>query len=157
VLSPGDMTAVAIIGALRRVDGLTKGREDWTGAPPAERWTRDVEGAGGEFAAARVLNLFWSGTVGTVTAPGDVGRIQVRQAHALDSGLIVRDADPPGACYVLVVGMMPVYYVVGWLWGADAPARGTRRAPHGRPAATFVPQAALEPLATCPGGRAGRP
>jgi len=155
-LSPAEMMLAAWVGGVRRVEGIRKGRTEHASAPLAERWRRDIEGAGGELATAKHLNLYWSGALGQLFAR-DVGRLQVRTAFDPGDGLIVRPWDPADAVYVLVVGQMPVYTLMGWLRGGDAKHSRYERAPNGRAPAFFVPAAALNPLATLPvGGRAGR-
>jgi len=148
-LTPAEVQLAALVGALRRHHGLTTGRRD-TGSPYT-RWQRDVEGCGGEVALAKALDVFWSGTVGTVRAPYDVGTYQVRTVARPTDRLILRPDDPLGAIFVLVVGLLPTFRLRGWIRAAAARRPEWLDAPAEREPAWFVPPDALAPLATLPG------
>lgn len=148
-LTPAEMTLAMVIGGMREVTALRDGRTDAQGAPPALGFQYHILGAVGELAVAKRLNVFWSGTIGRVDAPGDVGPLQVRTGTGDTYRLCIYPRDPDGARFVLVVGLPPHVRVVGWLFGRDGKREEWWCDPtgKGRPA-YFVPQAALHPLDT---------
>lgn len=90
------------------------------------------------------MNRFWHGSVNAAKSDPDVGKnIQVRATKLLRGKLIVTDSDPDDQIYVLVVGQIPEYNVVGWIRGADAKNKDFIFAPNNRPPAYFVPQSEL--------------
>lgn len=137
----------ATIGVQRQLEALTQGRPDAHGFDGSDGWTKHIEGACGELAAAKVLDLHWGGTVNTFKEGGDVGEhIQVRTRSRLDYDLLVREDDPDDAVFVLVVGQVPTFQVVGWIRGRDAKRPEWVKRYGGRPAAYFVPQVSLHAL-----------
>lgn len=121
---------------------------------------RHVEGAIGEYAAAKALGKCWSPAVGILdTNTGDLSGVHVKATTRTDGSLIVRPHDPPELPYVLAIlrltdrdGMFVT--LPGWIQGSDArddrywrdrdPRRGVHRA------AWFVPQSDLRPLSELP-------
>jgi hypothetical protein len=154
VLTPPEMTLALLVGGFRQVTNLRDGRRDRYGASPERGWQCHIEGAAGELAVAKWLNLYWSGQLGRLWAP-DVGRLEVRTRSRDDYELLVHPDDPAAAVFVLVVGRMPTFRLVGWIRGAEATRRGRWDDPAGGRPAYFVPQAALAPLATLRRGMAG--
>ena len=148
-LSPVEMTLAANVAVLRQVTNLRDGRRDAHGAGEGG-WQCHIEGALGELAVAKFLNVFWSGSLGNLGAD-DVGVLQVRAAARDDSRLIVHAGDPDDRAFVLVVGRAPQLTLVGWMLGStakqtrwiDDPVRRRGCAP--RPA-FFVPQTELHPV-----------
>jgi hypothetical protein len=141
-LSNQEMMVAAYAGCRRTVASRARGLVPEFGNNPLEIWGMDVEGAAGEMAAAKALNLYWDGAVNTFHR-GDVGPIQIRTAIAHDRCLIVRDRDSDEDHFVLVTGLMPTFRIHGWIRGADAKRPEWLRAPQGRPPAWFVPQSEL--------------
>jgi len=137
----------AMTGVRREIEALVRGLPERHGAKKEHGWTLHIEGALGELAVAKVLNQFWSGTVNTFKAGGDLGsRVQIRTRSERWHELIVRDDDADDARYVLVVGTAPEYDVVGSKLGREA-RRAEWRKPHGgREEAYFVPQDQLDPV-----------
>lgn len=119
--------------------------KDRHGLKAESRLAVDFNGAVGEMCAAAALGLQWEGSVNVFKVP-DVGTFHVRTAFEENYSLIIRDGDPDGI-YVLVVGCLPVYKVVGFISSADAKAMDKyRRNPNGRGAAWFIPQHELTPI-----------
>jgi hypothetical protein len=105
-----------------------------------------IEGAGGECAVAKALKLYWSGSVDTFKREGDVGDLEVRTRSEDWHELLIRP-DDPSAIYVLVVGKIPHFRLVGWIHSSVAKQRNDWLKPHGgRPPAYFVPQSELRPI-----------
>lgn len=152
----------ALVGVFRRVDCIVRGRENRARGieKDGNQWTRDVEGALAEIAAAKVLDAFWLGAASSAgwrepkPDGGDVARVQVRCRIAdpddLEKRLIVQRRDRDDEAFLLVVGRAPAYRVAGWLPGADAKQPEWLADPGGYGPAWFVPQHALRPIATLP-------
>jgi len=155
-LTREEVAQAAFIGTQRNLAALMDARSPAYGAGRAGAWQRHIVGAGGELALARYANRFWSGTVGTVAAPHDVYRWQVRATEYAEGRLTVHRGDPDERPFVLVTGIMPQLCLVGWVLGraGKRPEWWTNPARSG-PArwAFYVPHAALEPLETLPGLR----
>jgi hypothetical protein len=100
----------------------------------------------------------YAGTVNTFKAGGDVGRYQVRTRSFTNAPLIVRDGDRDDDVFVLVVAhtvgypLPPsgIFWIIGWIYAADAKQWVFRRDPDRRGAAYFVPQNSLREITTLP-------
>jgi hypothetical protein len=141
-LSPSEMMQAAIVGVMRNVGAIKQGRQPIAGQKPEHLWSNHIEGALAEMAAAKVLGVYWSGTVNTFAAD-DLEDYEVRQTAKDDGPLIVRPHDDNTSIYILVTGVNGMYRVVGWLSGEDAKKEHFKASPGGRPAAYFVPQSEL--------------
>lgn len=147
------------VGSRRSIECMRMGIDDrhhYSRHPSRED---HMEGAGAEKATARYLNLDWTASINTFhrktdqdeDPPADVGRaVEVRwrrdegDSHPLD--LIVRKDDPDDRIYVLVVGAMPTYELVGSITGTRAKQDQWYKNPGGHRPAWFVPQSALKPI-----------
>jgi hypothetical protein len=138
------MAMAAECGIMRNIAAIIDGRADAYGLDEDdEGWSKHVEGACGEVAAAKVLGRFWSPTANAFSAP-DIGRkIGVRTRSRHDYDLNIRPSDKPDHVYVLVTGRAPNFIVRGYMLGADARRDEWLRDYGGRPSAWFVPQDAL--------------
>ena len=135
----------AQVGILRRLASLKNGRPNRHGFDGTNAWNIDIEGACGEMAVAKVLGVFWDGSVDTFSA-NDLPNLQVRTSPDVNDRLIVRPGDSDTGRWCLVTGAFPDYVVHGWISGADAKRPEWSRDYNGRPPAYFVPQQALLPL-----------
>lgn len=136
----------AMVGVSRRIDNLRKRNVSEVYGQPAEPWWTDINGACGELAVARWLNVFWSGQLGNYRAR-DVGPLQVRTARRDTGRLVLHDRDADDHVFVLVTGEAPDYTLRGWIVAADGKVPEYWEDPStGRPA-YFVPQDALRPMA----------
>lgn len=115
-------------------------------------WSEHCEGACAECAVAKWLGCYWSGSVGLFKNGTDLPGIEVRMRRMEHYELIVRDDDDDRSRYVLATGRCPTYRVRGWILGADAKRPEWSQTHGGRPAAYFVPTAALRPMAELKGG-----
>lgn len=153
-LTPAEMTLGLVVGGLRQVTNLRDGRGDKYRARNgsrqdqrlSSRWQFHIEGALGELAVAKLLNVFWSGNLGKLHV-GDVGRLEVRTRSRDTYDLPVYAEDMDAACFVLVVGLAPRFRVVGWIRGEDAKRPEWWGDPANDRPAFFVPQAALHSMA----------
>jgi hypothetical protein len=148
VLTPAESMMAAAVGALRHAESLHANRRDAHGLrTDADGQSLHILGAAGELAVARVLGRYWGGDVCNFKR-ADVGAsVQVRTRSRPDYDLIVRDDDDPADVFVLVTGTPTRLSVHGWIRGGDARRPEWRQTHGGRPAAWFVPQSALHPLA----------
>lgn len=137
----------AEVGKLRQLSSIRQGLKHKYGMPGAG-WTEHIEGACGELAVAKVLGIYWDGSVNTFKNLADLrGNVEVRTRSRNDWDLIVRPDDNDFSVYVLVTGMCPDYNVVGWIPGIDAKRQEWLQTHGGRSPAYFVPQHALASVA----------
>lgn len=129
----------ANIGCRRQIGAIFSGREDTFGFE-GDGWGIHIEGACGEAAFAKGLNLYWSGSVNTFKQGGDVGSLQVRTRSREDYDLIVRSKDRDDDIFVLVTGQVPTYTIRGWIRGIDAKQSKYLKGHGGRTPAYFVLQ-----------------
>jgi hypothetical protein len=148
-LTLSEARVAALVGIERQIDSLRWQRRNRPGVRPSSAWTIHVEGAGAELAFAKLMGWYWDASVGTFHGQADVGQVQVRRQreHHWDMGL--RPHDVPGV-YVLVTGCLPYYRVHGWAKWPGSPSYEAAYDP-GRPAARYVRQADLRPLAELEG------
>jgi len=143
-LNAHEIGAGARVGVARHWEAVRKGRTDRHGFS-GDGWGVHIEGALGEIAAAKALNVYWDGSVNTFKAD-DLTGIQVRTRSKPDYELIIRPEDSEESVWVLVTGKYGTYTVRGWIRGKDA-KRQEWLANHGnRPPAYFVPTDALKPI-----------
>jgi hypothetical protein len=145
-LTPVEMQQAAMIGVLRQIESIRLRLKDSFGADPDNGWSLNIEGAAGEMAVAKILDLYWGMPVNTFKRGGDVGHIQVRTRSRHHSELIVRPGDRDDDVFVLVTGRSPHFQVHGYIAGGQAKQRCWLHGYGGRPPAYFVPQSALHPL-----------
>ncbi len=155
ILTWSEVMFAAQVGIARTVSAIQKERQLEPGRADLG-FERDVVGAIGEYAVARMLDCCWRPLIGELdTATGDLAGVQIKTTTRATGCLIVRPHDPPGFTYVLVIiggrnaGGLHVD-VVGAISGADAkvaaywrerdPAAGVHAAAH------FVPKSELRPL-----------
>jgi len=141
-----EVVLAAQVGMRRHVEALRDARPDANGRSDDDGWTAHVEGACGELAVAKVLDVYWQPSVNTFKRGGDVGLYQVRTRSRATYELIVREDDDDDATFILVRGRSPQFSVVGWIRGADAKRLDWLQTHGDRPAAYFVPDAALSPM-----------
>jgi len=141
----------ATVGILRNIQALKQGLPQCHGAKDEEMWRYHIEGAAGEMAFAKAMNIHWGAHSNVFKAP-DVGSIiQIRTRSNADWDLIVRDNDSDDEIFVLVTGEIPNYRIVGWIKGSDAKKAEWYKdmGKRGKPA-YFVPQECLNPLSLLP-------
>lgn len=132
------------IGRLRQLAAIKAGLLDRHGYA-GNGWSEHIEGAMGELVVAKVLGIYWDGSVNTFSRD-DLPGLQVRTRSETYYDLIVRPSDPDDATWVLVTGKCPSYVVRGWIKGSDAKQPQWMKDHGSRPDAFFVPQEALRPI-----------
>jgi hypothetical protein len=147
-LTPPEQLLAATVGSRRRVHSIQRGHSHRHGADPKLQWDININGALGELAAAKALNVYWPASVNAPKNEPDLPPYwQVRTAERPGSRLIVREDDADDQRFVLVVGVCPDYTVVGWILGGDAKRDEWIEDLGGRGHPCWaVPQSALEPV-----------
>lgn len=145
-LTPAEIMMAATIGIMRQATNIRDDRKDRYGASEKNGWQLHVEGALGEAAVAKGLNIFWNGSIGTFKAP-DVADLQVRSTTWSSGSLIIHKADSSKEIFILVTGVNGSYVLRGWMYGADAKNEKYWKDPKKENRfAYFVPQSDLEPM-----------
>ena len=143
-LTVSELLMAANIGIKRHMEALKKGLPDKHGFDGQNGWTVHIEGAAGELAVAKALNVYWAGTVNTFKTGADVGSLHVRTRSKDNYELLVRDNDLDDGIFIHVTGLAPHYNVVGYLLAAEAKNKKWLREHGDRPAAYFVPNDQLK-------------
>ena len=147
-LNRWEIAISGFVGVLRQSEAI--GRKLKSKMAPENPFEIHVNGAAGEMAVAKALNLYWKGGINEFKN-ADIGdHIQVRCRSKDGDALIVRDGDSDTEYFVLVTGKPPSLKVIGWLRGAEAKQEKWVSNPGGRGNAYFVPQQALHPIETLP-------
>lgn len=137
-----EVELAAAVGLRRQLEALKQGLLDTYGFT-GTGWSEHIEGAAGELAFAKATGRFWNGSINTFKSGGDVGRVQIRTRSKQDYDLLIRPDDADLDAFVLVVGTVPKFCVVGWLYGHEAKQEKWLRYYGNRPGAYFVPQPEL--------------
>ena len=148
-LNEGEMRLAIQAGVDRRLTAIRlQSGEVYGKASRGDYWTIDIEAAAAEMAAAKALGVFWAPAASAAQdrLDGDLpGGIQIRHTSYPTGRLIVHDRDDDDHVFVLVIGTMPHFKVVGWIRGEDAKDEMFWDTKVPRPA-FFVPQDHLLPL-----------
>ncbi len=137
-LTPMEIVQCGNVGVMRVTKVIKEGRGETHGSVRHEAWGRHVEGAMGEAAMCRVLDVYWP--PGEIFGPDAGHNLEARTTRHEDGRLIIHRNDKDDHCFFLVVGCMGRYRVVGWMMGGDAKQDKYWSDPGtGRPA-YFVPQ-----------------
>jgi len=141
-LTSWEMVQAAIAGVMRNIESHKLGRE--AGGPQDRMWQRHVEGALGEAAVAKHVNVYWTGKGELYDF--DVGNFDVRTADAHHKRLILHPEDDDARNFWFVTGIMGSYQIHGWILGKKGKLGKYWQDPGtGRPA-FFVPKEALQDL-----------
>ena len=80
-----EMAMASDAGRLRNISAMTKGRKESRPQIEGGEWQAHIEGAAGEVAAAKVMNVYWGGSVGTFKNGGDIDgtgwEVRTRSKH----------------------------------------------------------------------------
>lgn len=148
-LSLTEANAAAMIGVLRNLRSVFDDRKDKLNIGKGY-FQAHIEGALGEMAVAKALNIHNPLTVNTFK-DADLGvclQVRTRSEHWHD--LIVRENDSSDEIYILCTGSCPEFKVHGWVYGSEA-MRDEYLKNHGEYGdAWFVPADKLRPLNTIP-------
>jgi hypothetical protein len=150
-LSQTELMIAAYVGSARNVQSLTRDWKPGAGAGVLNTWTLNIEGAGGEMAAAKALNIYWLPVIGDPDA-NDVGPYQVRTNISRQyDDLCLRPRDRPGRIFIGVLSFCPEFEICGWILGQDGKREEwLRDGTPGRPPCYYVPRSALAPMETLP-------
>jgi len=145
-----EILVASSVGCMRNVQSLRNRCKPGNSIGLDDTWTINIEGAAGEMAVAKYLQMYWSGNVGNYNAD-DVGsyNIKTNTSRKFDD-LILRPTDYDDKYYILVLSFLPEFVICGWIKGADGKSPSwAREGTPGRPA-FFVPRSKLNPMATLP-------
>jgi hypothetical protein len=142
VLSATEMLMAASAGVCRQVHNARSDKPTTYGSGHLHDWQYHCEGALGECALAKFLNVYWPGKGDMRDA--DVGEMDVRTRSEHWYDMVLHDEDPDDRIYWLLTGINGKYKVHGWMWAGDGkkdeywsdPAKQGRHA-------YFVPQSKL--------------
>ena len=122
---------------------------------PLQRAIDDINGHCGEIAFCRYLGVDWTPEMDAFHNKADILDLyEIRTTHHDSGSLIIRDDDRADRCFVLVTGNIQepprTMKIRGWIWGNEGKKSEYIRNPHGHRPSWFVPQSALQPMATLP-------
>lgn len=117
-LTPQEMMSAATIGAMRQLQNLRASRQDAYGASERSGWQYHIEGAMGECAVAKALNLYWNGNLGNLQAT-DVGELEVRTSSYKGGMLALHPKDKNVSIFIHVNGVNGKYKIHGWCYGKE--------------------------------------
>ena len=146
-LTASEMYFAAMVG-VRRYINVRKGAHRSPLAENHDVWGNNIEGACGELAFAKAVNIYWDGSINTFKMRADVGLVEVRTRRKAGYELIVRDSDPDGRVFVLVQGEAPRFTVMGWYRSEQAKRPEWLQTHGGGSPAYFVPNGHLYPIST---------
>jgi hypothetical protein len=106
------------VGMLRQLASLKRGLQQCAGHEGAS-WNVHLEGASGEMAVAKHLNVYWGGGINTFK-DDDLPGLQIRLRTRHDHDLILRKQDSERAIWVLITGTSPDFWIRGWIYGHEA-------------------------------------
>lgn len=118
MLTPSEIMSGAIVGVMRQVQNINKGRVPAHGSGNENDWQLHIEGALGEMAVAKALGIYWSGSLGNLSHP-DVGLLQVRTRSKHGWSLILHKEDNDDDIFVLAAGVNGSYTLDGWIYARD--------------------------------------
>jgi len=150
-LTSTELMIAAFVGSARNVQCLTRGYDPGAGMGLTNTWTLNIEGAAGEMAVAKALDIYWQAIVGDLKAD-DVGPYQVRtNISRKHDDLCLRPRDKDNRVYISVLSFLPAFDIVGWIWGMDGKQpQWLRDGDPQRPQCFYVPRKALRPLSELP-------
>jgi hypothetical protein len=128
------------VGLERQTKAVENKRVPRNGMKQEDGWKFHVEGACGEAAAAKFLNVFFSGSVEIFTGKPDLEpniEVKTRSSHSYD--LLIRKHEDLSQVFVLVTGTAPDFWIRGWGIGSDLVSDEYLQSYGNRPAAWFIP------------------
>jgi hypothetical protein len=151
-LTNAEVWRSAQVGSWRQCEALKKGHVAFHGQETKiGRWEVHIEGAAAELVVAKALNIYWDSyaeDLGKIKA--DVGGvIEVRQTFREEGSLICQKKDHEqgkhDVPFVLVVGKIPTFRIVGWAhgWSVMVPEFWRKNI---RDPAWLMPQKHLRPI-----------
>jgi hypothetical protein len=141
ILKPHEILQASHVGIMRQTENLKKSAKAAYGAGADKDWQLHVEGAMGECALAKFLNIYWPGK-GDMRGP-DAGIVDVRTRSKHHYELILHERDPDDRKFWLLTGWNGTYRIHGYILGKDGKKKEYWKDPAGGRPAFFVPQSAL--------------
>lgn len=139
-LSLAEIQMAAFVAVQRTVENLKNGAKHKYGMKEEHGWQMSIEGALGECALAKFLNVYWS--KGTIGAP-DVWNVDVRTTPYPTGSLLLHDSDPDDRKFFLLTGINGKYTVQGYIYGREGKQQKYWRN-DSRPC-FWIPQSDLKP------------
>lgn len=139
-LTRDDCAEADAVGMARQRESLASNRRPAHGLAKSESDKDEfhIMGARGEFAAACVLDVPFSGGINTFKR-ADLGiDLQVRTRKRHEWQLIIRHDDPPSHAFIHVTGADRTFCVRGWIEAWQGRQVGKVEQHGGRPPAWFV-------------------
>ena len=116
-----EVEVATVVGTARQRRASEQGFRERSHVSTDKRLGLDVQGAAAELAASKYLRLVWNfGCEGAKEEADLYPNVEVRTTRHLGGRLIVRPQDIDDRPYVLVVGELPTFRVVGWAYGHEA-------------------------------------
>jgi hypothetical protein len=115
-LTGAELLMAAGVGVSRNLVRIKKGSIGKNNQPPETYWQSHIEGALGECAVAKHLNVFWS--AGVIRGP-DVFRWDVRTTSKHSNRLILQPDDDDEKVFFHVTGVNGAYRIHGWIYGHE--------------------------------------
>lgn len=116
MLNDADIAFAGGIADIRYHENRKRGLGNTVKAADLDHWEPDIQGALGELAVSKWLDLFWDGMADPTEEP-DVTFVDVRTTKHGGGRLAIYKRDlqiKPNIPYVLVVQRLPAMYLVGW-------------------------------------------
>jgi hypothetical protein len=123
ILTPSECYQASMCGVQRTLKSLS--RQAQHRVKPVDPWGVAIEGAAAELAVAKTLGLYWDASIDTFGRPDIISEpheleIEVKlNSGRADGDLMVLALSiiRPDTIFILVVGMLPTFKVVGWARG----------------------------------------
>jgi len=148
-LTRSEFFQASMIGLMRNLTNINQGRKDRFGAEKMDGWGIHIEGACGEAAVAKAMNVFYNGNMGDLTAC-DVNNsernIEVRTRAQDWHDLIIHPSDKDDSAYILITGKAPSFTIQGWILGMNGKQQEFWKDPAGGRPAFFVLKSKLRPI-----------
>lgn len=144
ILTEDQIDQVERVARIRQTFAIDAKRKDAYGFDGHHGYEKHFLGAGGECAVALVLGMVWDAGINTFKSADLAGNIQVRTRSKHGYELLVRPDDKDDDIFVHVTCQaFPRFVIHGCLRGREAKQVNWLKDHGGRPAAYFVPNAAL--------------
>lgn len=161
-LTPNEIRQAAFVGIMRRTFALERRHNGQHGIRATDDlWAIDIEGACGELAVARYLNLAWTGSWGSSFGRDVGGFVEVKtrliERNPARTDLMLDRQVDDATIAVLVYARSPSYELVGWIHGRDGKRPEYWKDPAGGRPAFFIQPAALKPIEVLRSMLAGAP
>jgi hypothetical protein len=135
-------------GVKRQLRALKDGLKSKFGCSESqgEGFGRHILGACAERAFAKFMGYPWSPDINGFH-DADVGRVyQVRYRTKRDWDLVIRPGDNPEHIYILIVGDIPTFTLVGWVRGFEGMKECYKKIRGERAPMFYIPQSELRAI-----------